>query len=49
MQLATYETMFGEYSLYLDESSDLDKLSIDFIIDTAIKVLRNMIVEVITK
>ena len=49
MQLATYETMFGEYSLYLDESSDLDKLSIDFIIYTAIKVLRNMIVEVITK
>ena len=49
MQLATYETMFGEYSLYLDESSDLDKLSIDFIIDTAIKVLRNTIVEVITK
>lgn len=49
MQLVTYETMFGEYSLYLDESSDLDKLSIDFIIDTAIKVLRNMIVEVITK
>ena len=49
MQLATYDTMFGEYSLYLDESSDLDKLSIDFIIDTAIKVLRNMIVEVITK
>lgn len=49
MQLATYETMFGEYGLYLDESSDLDKLSIDFIIDTAIKVLRNMIVEVITK
>lgn len=49
MQLSTYETMFGEYSLYLDESIELDKLSIDFVIDTAVKVLSNMIVEVITK
>lgn len=48
MQLATYETMFGEGSLYLNESKRLETLSIDFIFDTAVKVLGNMSLQVIT-
>ncbi|MDY2735068.1 hypothetical protein, partial [Intestinibacter sp.] len=48
-ELATYDTMFGDYRLYLDESKDMEKLSVDFIIDTAVKVLENMSIQVISK
>ena len=33
--------------LYIDETEDLDKMPIDYIIDTANKVLNNMTVQVI--
>lgn len=47
-EIATYDTMFGDYNLYIEESKNLEDLSVDFIIDTAIKVLNNMTVQVIT-
>ena len=49
MQIATYDTMFGDGLLYLDESEDLNKMPVSFIIDTAIKVFRKMTIQVITK
>lgn len=48
-ELATYDTMFGDYRIYLDESKDMENLSVDFIIDTAVKVLENMSIQVISK
>lgn len=47
--LATYDTMFGDYKAYLDEVNNLDDLSVDYIVDTAIKVLNNMTIQVITR
>lgn len=49
MGISTYDTMFGDGMLYIDETENLDKLHIDYIIDTAKKVLKNMIVQVISK
>ena len=49
MQIATYDTMFGDGLLYIDESEDLSKIPVSFIIDTAIKVFRKMTIQVITK
>ena len=48
MGIATYDTMFGDGMLYIDETENLDKLPINYIIDTANKVLKNMIVQVIS-
>lgn len=48
-ELATYDIMFGDYKIYLDESNDLDNLSVDFIIDTAVKVLENMSIQIISE
>ena len=48
-ELATYDTMFGDYKIYLDESKGMESLSVDFIIDTAVKVLENMSIQVISK
>ena len=48
-ELATYDTMFGDYNIYFDESKDMENLSVDFIIDTAVKVLENMSIQVISK
>lgn len=47
MGIATYDTMFGDGMLYIDETENLDKIPIDYIIDTANKVLNNMTVQVI--
>ena len=47
MGIATYDTMFGDGMLYIDETENLDKLHIDYIIDTANKVFKNMTVQVI--
>lgn len=47
MGISTYDTMFGDGMLYIDETEDLDKMPIDYIIDTANKVLNNMTVQVI--
>lgn len=48
MGIATYDTMFGDGMLYIDETENLDKIPIDYIIDTANKVLKNMTVQVIS-
>ena len=48
MGISTYDTMFGDGYLYLDECENLDKMPIGFIIDTAVKVLNNMTVQVIS-
>ena len=48
MGISTYDTMFGDGMLYIDETENLDKLPIDYIIDTANKVLINMPVQVIS-
>ena len=48
MGIATYDTRFGDGMLYIDETENLDKIPIDYIIDTANKVLKNMTVQVIS-
>lgn len=48
MGISTYDTMFGDGMLYIDETENLDKLPIDYIIDTANKVLKNMAIQVIS-
>ena len=48
MQLATYDTMFGDGLLYIDETENLNKMPVDFIINTANKVFENMSIQVIT-
>lgn len=47
MGISTYDTMFGDGYLYLDECENLEKMPVNFIIDTASKVLKNMTVQVI--
>lgn len=47
-ELATYDSMFGNYNLYLNEVQDLDKISKEFIIATATKVLKNPSIEVVS-
>ena len=48
MGISTYDTMFGDGMLYIDETENLDKIPVDYIIDTANKVLKNMTVQVIS-
>lgn len=48
MGIATYDTMFGDGNLYLDEVQGLDKMPINYIIDVANKVLSNMIIQVVS-
>lgn len=48
MGISTYDIMFGDGMLYIDETEDLDKMPIGYIIDTAKKVLNNMTVQVIS-
>lgn len=48
-QLSTYDTMFGDYKIYLGESEGLEELSVDFIINTAVKVLKNRSIQVISE
>ena len=48
-ELATYDTMFGDYNIYLDESKDMENLSVDFIIEVAVKVLENMSIQIISE
>ena len=48
MGIATYDIMFGDGMLYIDETEDLNKMPIDYIVDTAKKVLKDMTVQVIS-
>lgn len=46
-ELATYDTMFGDYNIYLDEINELEKLTPEYILNTAIKVLKNSSIQVV--
>ena len=46
-ELSTYETMFNDYNLYYKEVENLEDLSKEFILNTAKKILKNRIIEVI--
>lgn len=47
-ELATYDSMFGDYNLYLDEIEGLEELSKEFILNTALKVLKYPSIEVVS-
>lgn len=46
-ELATYETMFGDYRIYIDEINDLNKLNKEMIFDIGKRVLTNLTVQII--
>ncbi|MBY0756273.1 insulinase family protein [Clostridium sardiniense] len=46
-ELSTYETMFNDYKVYINETDDIDYIDIDFIIDTLDKVFKNKLVQII--
>lgn len=46
-ELSTYDTMFGDYKIYNEELENLDEITVEFIIETAWKVLRDPSIEVI--
>lgn len=46
-ELSTYETMFNDYKVYINETDDIDYIDIDFIIDTLEKVFKNKLVQII--
>ncbi len=46
-ELSTYETMFNDYRVYIDETEDIDDIDIDFIIETLDKVFKNKLVQII--
>ena len=46
-ELSTYDTMFNDYNIYYKEVENLVELSKEFILNTAKKVLKNKIIEVI--
>ncbi|GAA0068730.1 pitrilysin family protein [Clostridium sardiniense] len=46
-ELSTYETMFNDYRVYINETEDIDNIDIDFIIDTLEKVFKNKLVQII--
>ena len=46
-ELSTYDTMFHNGQLYLDEIKDLDKITVEDIFETAEKVLLNYSIQVI--
>lgn len=46
-ELSTYETMFNDYRVYINETEDIDNIDIDFIIDTLEMVFKNKLVQII--
>ena len=46
-ELATYETMFGDYKIYMDEIDDINELSKEMIFKVGKKVLTNSTVQII--
>ncbi|SFD35834.1 M16 family metallopeptidase [Clostridium uliginosum] len=46
-ELSTYDTMSGDYNVYVEEVKGVNKLTKNFIFDTAIKVLKNSSIEII--
>ena len=46
-ELATYETMFGNYKIYIDEVNELDLLTNEIIFEVGNRVLKNLTVQII--
>lgn len=46
-ELSTYETMFNDCGVYINETEDIDDIDIDFITDTLEKVFKNKLVQII--
>ena len=46
-ELATYDTMFGNYNIYCDEFNAIDEVTIEDVLDCAKKVLNNSSVQII--
>ncbi|MFT8348903.1 M16 family metallopeptidase [Clostridium saccharoperbutylacetonicum] len=48
-ELATYDCMFGDYNIYINETEDLNKITSEKIFEVANKVLNNMTIQIINK
>ena len=46
-ELATYDTMFGDYKRYVNEVNDLDLLTNEMIFEVAKRVLKNLTIQII--
>lgn len=46
-ELATYDTMFGDYKIYMDEINDLDALNNEMIFKVGNRVLKNLTIQII--
>lgn len=48
-ELATYDSMFGDYNIYIDEVKKLNEITSEMIIETGIKVLKKLVVQIIDR
>ncbi|AQS11628.1 insulinase (peptidase family M16) [Clostridium saccharobutylicum] len=46
-ELATYDSMFGDYKIYIDEINGLDELTEEMIFEVGKKVLKNLSIQII--
>ena len=46
-ELSTYETMFLDYNVYVDESEVLDDINSKLILDIAKRVLKNSLIQIV--
>ena len=46
-ELATYDTMFGDYKIYIDEINELDILTNEMIFEVGNRVLKNLTIQII--
>ena len=46
-ELATYDTMFGDYKIYINEVNDLDLLTSEAIFEVGNRVLENLTIQII--
>lgn len=44
-ELATYDSMFGDYKIYIDEINGLDELTEEMIFEVGKKVLKNLSIQ----
>ncbi|EKQ51240.1 MULTISPECIES: pitrilysin family protein [unclassified Clostridium] len=46
-ELATYDSMFGDYKIYLGEADELDKVTSEMVFDIGSRVLKKMTIQII--
>jgi predicted Zn-dependent peptidase len=46
-ELATYDTMFGDYKIYIDEVNHLDLLTSEVIFEIGSRVLENLTIQIV--